>query len=64
LSQQRKSSPTVVRDGMAVDQLSPTGVYFGTTHGALFCSADEGEQWTQLPGQLPRITALQAWVTE
>lgn len=54
----------VLRNALAVDTLATPGVYFGTTQGTLFCSLDAGATWTQLPGQLARVTALQAWVTE
>ena len=54
----------VLRDALAVDPLEPVGVYFGTTQGDLFYSADAGEHWASLPGQLARVTALQAWVTD
>jgi hypothetical protein len=30
-------------------------VVFGTNHGEMFHSADEGQTWTQLPGRLTRI---------
>jgi hypothetical protein len=50
----------VLRDALTMDALSPAGVYLGTTQGELFCSPDSGEHWRRLPGQLARITALQA----
>ena len=53
----------VLRDALAVDPFTPPGVYFGTTQGALFASTTGGEQWHQLPGNLSRISTLQAWVT-
>lgn len=54
----------VLRDAMTVDPLSPAGVYLGTTMGELYCSRDDGDNWQRLPGQLPRITSLRAWVPE
>jgi hypothetical protein len=33
----------VLRDAMAVDQLDPCGVYFGTTGGQVYCSPDGGD---------------------
>jgi photosystem II stability/assembly factor-like uncharacterized protein len=45
----------VLRDGLAVDSRDPAGIYFGTTGGELFVSADEGETWRLLPGHFPRI---------
>jgi hypothetical protein len=52
----------VLRDAMAVDPLQPAGVYFGTTMGEVFCSANNGESWRQLPGQFPRITTVKTWL--
>ena len=37
----------VLRQAMATDRLEPAGVYFGTSSGSLFASADEGESWTR-----------------
>ncbi|MCB0105608.1 MAG: hypothetical protein KDE53_06860 [Caldilineaceae bacterium] len=54
----------VLRNALAVDSLATPGVYLGTTQGTLFYSLDCGEVWRQLPGQLARVTALQAWVTK
>ena len=48
----------VLRDAMTTDRLDPPGVYFGTTMGEVFCSRDDGESWTRLPGQLPRVTTV------
>lgn len=53
----------VLRDGMTVDSLDPAGIYFGTSSGQLFGSADEGRTWHQLPGQYPRILNVKAVVT-
>jgi len=54
----------VLRDALAVDSLDPAGIYFGTTMGEVFYSADSGETWDRLPGQFPRITMIKAWVRE
>lgn len=54
----------VLRDALAVDTLEPAGIYFGTSMGEVFYSADAGEHWSQLPGQFPRITSIKAWVRE
>lgn len=53
---------TVLRGAMAVDNLDPGGVYFGTTSGTLHATADLGESWTNLPAILPRILHVSAWV--
>ena len=34
----------VLRQALATDRLEPAGVYFGTTSGELYASADEGER--------------------
>ena len=52
---------TVLRGAMAVDDLSPGGVYFGTSAGTLHASADLGESWTNLPVALPRVLHVSAW---
>jgi hypothetical protein len=49
---------------MAVDSLDTPGIYFGTTMGELFYSPDAGDNWHQLPAQLPRITTVKTWVTD
>jgi hypothetical protein len=54
----------VLRDGMAVDTLPQAGVYFGTTSGELFGSADEGESWASLAARLPSIWSVETAVVE
>jgi hypothetical protein len=54
----------VLRDALAVDNLSPAGVYFGTSMGEVFYSPDAGEHWDRLLGQFPRITMIKAWVRD
>lgn len=49
---------TVLREAMDVDGLEPTGVYFGTSGGQLFASADAGRDWRQIAGFLPRILSV------
>lgn len=48
----------VLRGAMDVDELSPCGVYFGTSSGDVYISADAGEHWTKLPATLPRIMSV------
>jgi photosystem II stability/assembly factor-like uncharacterized protein len=52
----------VLRGAMAVDSLDPAGVYFGTTAGGVFASADGGESWQSLPGTLPRVLSVEPYV--
>lgn len=53
----------VLRQAMATDRLDPPGVYFGTTGGTLFASADEGESWTTIAQHLPAIRSVETFVT-
>jgi photosystem II stability/assembly factor-like uncharacterized protein len=47
---------------MCHDPLQPVGVYFGTSSGHLFASADAGESWQLVAGYLPRIISVTARV--
>ena len=49
----------VLRQAMATDRLAPAGVYFGTSTGALFASADEGESWNCIAQHLPAILSVE-----
>jgi len=49
----------VLRQAMATDRLTPAGVYFGTTGGAVYGSADEGESWACIAQHLPAITSVE-----
>ncbi len=50
---------TVKRQAMAVDDRDPAGVYFGTTSGELWASADEGASWTAIASHLPEIYSVE-----
>jgi len=50
---------TVLRQAMATDAADPAGIYFGTTSGAVFASADEGESWQCIVEHLPLISSLE-----
>ena len=50
----------VLREAMAVDRLDPVGVYFGTSTGQLYGSADEGERWQLIAEYLPPIWSVEA----
>ncbi len=58
---QRDAFFGVLRQAMATDRLEPAGVYFGTSSGALFASADEGERWTCLAQHLPAILSVETF---
>jgi len=49
----------VLRDAMAVDGNDPCGVYFGTTGGQVYASNDEGDSWTAIANDLPRILSVE-----
>ena len=48
----------VMREAMAVDRLDPVGVYFGTSNGELYGSADAGDSWELLAEHLPTIWSV------
>lgn len=54
----------VLRHALDADPLDPCGLYLGTTGGHLFHSADGGESWHALPGELPRIQSVRAVVLD
>ena len=49
----------VLRDAMAVDSLDACGVYFGTTGGQVYVSADEGESWDAIVRDLPAVMSVE-----
>lgn len=52
----------VLRDAMTVDALEPCGVYFGTTGGQVYVSADAGDRWAPLAEHLPPVLSVEAQV--
>jgi photosystem II stability/assembly factor-like uncharacterized protein len=54
-----KGEHNVLREGMAADTLDPAGVYFGTTGGTLYASADRGAHWQPIAEGLPRIQSVE-----
>ena len=49
----------VLRDAMSVDTLDPCGVYFGTTGGQVYASADAGDNWTPIVRDLPAVVSVE-----
>jgi hypothetical protein len=49
----------VLRDAMAVDALDPGGVYFGTTGGQVYGSADGGDTWQVIVRDLPPVLSVE-----
>lgn len=48
-----------LRDAMAVDQLDDCGIYFGTTGGQVYCSADGGDHWHTIVRDLPAVLSVE-----
>ena len=49
----------VLRSAMTVDSLAPCGVYFGTTGGHVYASADSGDSWTPIVQNLPTVLSVE-----
>jgi hypothetical protein len=49
----------VLRSALAVDSLEPGGVYFGTTGGQVYGSADSGDHWTAIVRDLPPVLSVE-----
>jgi photosystem II stability/assembly factor-like uncharacterized protein len=49
----------VLRDAMAVDTLDSCGVYFGTTGGQVYASADAGDHWEPIVRDLPAVMSVE-----
>jgi len=50
---------TVYRQALCADAHAPVGVYFGTTSGELWASADEGERFACIAQHLPLIQSVE-----
>jgi photosystem II stability/assembly factor-like uncharacterized protein len=59
---QRDAHLGVLREGMAIDALDVPGLYFGTSTGQVFASANEGESWTEIASYLPPIASVEVAV--
>jgi photosystem II stability/assembly factor-like uncharacterized protein len=49
----------VLRDAMAIDSLDSCGVYFGTTGGQVYASADAGNNWAPIVHDLPAVLSVE-----
>jgi hypothetical protein len=49
----------VLRDAMSIDSLDQCGVYFGTTGGQVYCSADAGDLWKAIVHDLPAVLSVE-----
>ena len=49
----------VLRDALCVDALDPCGLYFGTTGGQVYASADGGDRWSPIVRDLPAVFSVE-----
>ena len=56
---QRDCYVNVLRDAMSVDTLDGCGVYFGTTGGQVYASADGGDSWNAIVQNLPAVYSIE-----
>jgi photosystem II stability/assembly factor-like uncharacterized protein len=56
---QRDCYVNVLRDATAVDSLDPCGIYFGTSGGQVYASADAGESWAPIVRDLPAVLSVE-----
>ena len=57
---QRDCYVNVLRDAMSVDTLDKCGIYFGTTGGQVYASADSGDTWKAVARDLPAVLSVEA----
>src|SRR5437879_5171868 len=56
---QRDCYVNVLRDAMSVDSLDSCGIYFGTTGGQVYASADGGDSWNAIVRDLPAVLSVE-----
>jgi len=49
----------VLREAMCVDTCDPCGIYFGTTGGQVYASADGGDSWAPIVRDLPAVLSVE-----
>jgi photosystem II stability/assembly factor-like uncharacterized protein len=54
----------ILRDAMSSDSLDDCGIYFGTTGGQVYCSADSGDSWNAIVHDLPAVLSVEAQTIE
>jgi len=52
----------VLRSALAVDTLEECGVYFGTSGGQVYVSADSGDHWETITANLPPVLSVEVQV--
>jgi len=57
---QRDCYVNVLRGAMSIDTLDECGVYFGTTGGQVYGSADGGDTWAPIVRDLPAVLSVEA----
>jgi len=50
----------VFRSAMSVDSFNPCGIYFGTTGGQVYASADAGDSWNAIVRDFPAVLSVEA----
>jgi hypothetical protein len=45
---------------MSSDTLDDCGIYFGTTGGQVYCSANSGDSWNAIVHDLPAVLSVEA----
>ena len=56
---QKNCYVNVLRDAMAVDSMDECGVYFGTTGGQVYASANAGDSWAPVVRDLPAVLSVE-----
>ncbi|MEJ8566149.1 sialidase family protein [Elongatibacter sediminis] len=56
---QKNCYVNILRDAMAVDDRDPCGIYFGTTGGQVYASADSGDHWQPIVRDLPAVLSVE-----
>ncbi|MCU0251789.1 MAG: glycoside hydrolase [Vicinamibacterales bacterium] len=56
---QRNCYVNVLREAMATDALESCGIYFGTTGGQVYVSADSGDHWSAIARDLPAVLSVE-----
>ncbi len=56
---QKNCYVNILRDATAVDKLDPCGIYFGTTGGQVYASANDGDSWEAIAQNLPGVLSVE-----
>ncbi len=57
---QKNCYVNILRDATSIDQLDTCGIYFGTTGGQVYVSADNGDNWETIVHDLPPVLSVEA----